>query len=366
MNKIYFIVVLLLLYNCSFDSYSEVIGQEDVQEETKIALGRKLFAETTLSNPVGQACISCHSPETGFSDPQHRVVSEGTVKGLFGNRNAPSIAYAVYAPERYYDNEDETYVGGMFLDGRSKNLHTQAMAPLINPVEMNNASYAMVASKLRQLPYYDEITKIYGIPKTDDDLVGYFADAVSAFELSPIVNSFTSKFDYYMKGQVSFTEDEKQGLALYKGKALCNNCHILDEDERTGKILFTDFTYDDIGVPKNPKNPFYKMPSWVNPAGENYVDYGLGKIVGKQENNGQFKVPTLRNVAVSAPYFHNGSFNTLDEVIHFYNKRKVENLWTPEAPENVNTEELGDQKLTDKEEKQLKAFLETLTDHYRK
>jgi cytochrome c peroxidase len=108
------------------------------------------------------------------------------------------------------------------------------------------------------------------------------------------------------------------------------------------------------------------MPASVNPLGTQYIDFGLGEVTNEVAQRGKFRVPTLRNSAVSAPYFHNGSMNTLEEVIHFYNKRDVESLGVPEVPQNVNRTELGNLKLTATEEFQLKKFLETLTDHYRK
>jgi cytochrome c peroxidase len=230
---------------------------------------------------------------------------------------------------------------------------------------MNNISTKMVTDKIKQLPYYNEIIKIYGIPKNDDDLINYIGDALSYFQRSSIVNPFNSKFDYYMKGQVSFSKDEEKGLELFKGKALCANCHILDLDKKTNKILFTDFTYDNIGVPRNPNNLFYYMPPWINPDGINYIDKGLGGFVNNTLHEGKFKVPTLRNIEVSYPYFHNGSIKTLEEVIHFYNARLIESKWIPEYSKNINVDELGDLKMSLQEEEQLKSFLKTLTDNYK-
>lgn len=367
--KIYILRSLLLLSSvmvvgCA-DEYKDLSDHSDQTLTAKRALGKKLFSETSLSNPGGQACISCHAPETGFSDPLHRIVSPGVDASLFGSRNAPSLAYNVFAPARYYNNADETFVGGIFLDGRAPDLQAQVLGPLLNPVEMNNTSLEAVAAKIRNLSYFEDFAQIYGAANTDTELVHQLADAITAFEKSPEVSSFTSKFDYVSRGMMAFTADELKGFNLYNGKANCAACHVLDEDPITGKVLFTDFTYDNIGVPKNPNNPFYNMPTAHNPQGAAYVDLGIGQVVNAPQHNGKFKVPSLRNIAVSAPYFHNGVFNTLDEVIRFYNRRKVENLGQPETPTNVNIDELGDLKLTEAEEQQLKKFLETLTDHYR-
>ncbi|TDE30467.1 cytochrome B6 [Flavobacterium ranwuense] len=365
MSKKYFLiglVVMITLSSCADDfEYVPVVSN-------KIAIGKLIFFDKNLSNPIGQACASCHAPETGFSDPLLRDVSEGAITGAFANRNSPNLAYNVFSPERTYNTTDETYIGGLFLDGRSPNLQEQLRHPFINPVEMNNADIADVISKIKKTSYYSEIEKEYGVAKTDEELMSYIADALASFETSKEVNSFTSKFDYFNKQLIKFTDDEKKGLSVFKGKGKCAQCHVLEPDERTGKILFTDFSYDNIGVPRNEKNPFYNQSTAVNPAGANFIDLGIGAIVSQPEHNGKFRVPTLRNITISAPYFHNGSFKTLKEVIHFYNVRDVNpnEFATPEVLENVNRDELGNLKMTAQEESQLEAFLGTLTDHYRK
>lgn len=332
----------------------------------KIDLGKKIFNDTNLSNPIGQACASCHSPETGFSDPNHIIVSEGAVANTFGNRNAPSLAYNVFSPNRYYNTIDETFVGGLFYDGRSPNLQEQFIHPLLNPAEMNNASVAQVATKIKQATYYPQIISIYGNSPFDDDILSYVADALMQFETSNQMNPFTSKYDYYLQGRATLSLEEKKGLVLFEGKAKCALCHVTEPDPIQKKILFTDFTYDNLGVPKNPNNPFYTQPA--NLLGMSYVDLGIGAIVSDANHNGKFKVPSLRNVAVSAPYFHNGSITTLEKAVRFYNKRDLNTgeFASAEVPQNVNVEELGNLQLTDEEEQNLVAFLKTLTDGYHK
>jgi cytochrome c peroxidase len=363
--KYYFpsLLLCILLISCD-DSQSEYT----TIPSDKIALGKKVFFDTNLSNPIGQACASCHAPEKAFSDPSNRDISQGTLPNAFGMRNAPSLSYNVFAPLRYFDPIDATYVGGLFLDGRSQNLQEQFIHPLLNSVEMNNPDAASVASKIRSANYYSDFTSIYGPETSDEALLGYVADALSKYQKSKEVNSFTSKFDYASKGLVTYTEDEKKGLNLFKDKAKCALCHILDGDANTGKVLFTDFTYDNIGVPRNTINPFYSQPLTINPAGSNFVDLGIGAVVNQPQHNGKFKVPTLRNIAVTAPYFHNGSFATLRDVIHFYNVRDLNSgeFGPPEYSQNVNMTELGNLQLSAIEEYQLEKFLETLTDHYRK
>lgn len=361
MKKYILIAIVLGFTSCSDDQEDYV----DVPDQ-KIALGKKIFFDTNLSNPIGQACATCHSPDKGFSDFENRAISEGAVLNTFGNRNAPSLSYNVFAPTQYYNAVDETYIGGFFYDGRSESLQEQLIHPFIGAAEMNNGSIHNVVLKIKTAPYFSDLEKIYGTITSDNDVFNAVADAISKFETSREVNSFTSKFDYASKGLIQYTNDEKAGLKLFQNKAKCAQCHVLDADERTGKVLFTDFSYDNLGVPKNSNNPFYTQSS--NTEGVNYVDLGIGAIKNQNQHNGKFKVPSLRNVAVSAPYFHNGAMATLKEVIHFYNVRDVNptEFGAAEYAPNKNISELGNLGLTELEEFQLEQFLKTLTDHYRK
>jgi len=364
MNKIpLYAVLLLIIISCTDDKTSYLSIPSD-----KIALGKSIFFDTNLSNPKGQSCASCHSPEKAFSDPRNNSITSGANGTSFGSRNVPSLSYNIFSPKRYYNSINETFIGGLFLDGRSESLQEQFIHPILNPLEMNNSNENEVATKIRNANYYSTLTNIYGVPNSNEKLLSYVSDALSKFQKSSEVNSFTSKFDYVSKGLMQYTEDEKKGLTIFKEKGKCAQCHIIDSEENTGKILFTDFSYDNIGVPRNATNPFYSQPSTVNPSGTNFVDLGIGAIVNSPLHNGKFRVPTLRNIAITGPYFHNGSFKTLKEVIHFYNVRdlKTGEFTEPEINQNVNKEELGDLKLTPNEEFQLEKFLETLTDHYRK
>jgi cytochrome c peroxidase len=272
----------------------------------------------------------------------------------------------MFSPTLHYDNMDSTYVGGYFLDGRTNSLEEQAKQPFLNKLEMNNKDVAMVVSKLQQASYFSLYKQVYGEIGDLDQAYNNIVAALAAFERSDELNPFTSKYDYYLKGEASLTAQELSGMKLFidTAKGKCANCHPTQADEETGKVYFTDFTYDNIGVPKNQKNPFYGIPSTFNPLGAAYTDYGLGGFVKDHAYDGQFKVPTLRNSAISAPYFHNGFFNTLEEVVHFYNAR--DSLYkNPEIAGNVNRLELGHLKLSAQEEKDIVAFLKTLTDGYK-
>jgi cytochrome c peroxidase len=358
-------ILILVFANILFTSCSDDQEYQTVPND-KIGLGKEIFFDKNLSNPTGQACASCHAPEKGFSDPKNSPISEGAVLQVFGNRNAPNLAYNVFAPTQTYNTTDETYIGGFFYDGRSPSLQEQMIHPFIGATEMNNGSIHNVVEKVKLASYFDKIQNYYSNPTSDTDIFNAIADAVTQFQTSREVNSFTSKFDYASKGLVAYTDDEKQGLQLFQTKGKCAQCHVLEPDERTGKVLFTDFSYDNLGIPRNKTNPFYTQKS--NLAGNDYVDLGIGEIKKETQHMGKFKVPSLRNVAVSAPYYHNGAIKTLKEAIHFYNVRDLKKgeFDQPEYNQNVNITELGDLKLSEKEEFQIEKFLETLTDHYRK
>ncbi|MEP6583313.1 MAG: cytochrome c peroxidase [Ginsengibacter sp.] len=333
--------------------------------KSKAELGQKIFFDKHLSEPMGQSCSSCHNPTEAFSDPNHLSTSPGAVKGLFGKRNSMALTYGMFTPPLHYSTEDETFIGGFFWDGRANTLEDQAKLPFFNTIEMNLKDASVLAVKIRSAEYYKDYVRIYGIANDNSQtILNNVADAIASFERTSPFNSFSSKYDYYLKGTATLSADEKKGLELFTNKAKCSNCHITDPDETSGKILFTDFTYDNIGVPVNHDNKFYGLPTEFNPLGNSFIDFGLGITADNlPDNGGQFKVPSLRNIAISAPYFHNGVFKTLDEVVHFYNTRDKEGV-IPEVGGNVNDEELGDLHLTLKEEKQIVAFMKTLTDGY--
>ncbi len=340
----------------------------------KVALGKMIFHDKSLSHPAGQSCHSCHQADAGYSDPE-QVVSPGATPVLFGNRNAPSIAYAKFNPALYWDKTEAHWVGGFFHDGRAKTLQQQADKPFTNPLEMGNPSVAALISKVKQAPYADTLMKLYGNKVWDDETVAINAisDAIAAYEQGPEFAPFTAKYDYYLQGKVALTTLEKQGLELFEAedKGNCAACHPSQPSEDATPPLFTDFTYDNLGLAKNHKLPFLTMAANFNPAGKNYVDLGLAdnphiNSADRKAQLGKFKVPTLRNIAKTGPYMHNGIFTGLEEVVDFYNTRDVKDSWgKPEVSENVNDEELGDLKLSKKEVKALVAFMETLSDGYK-
>ena len=219
--------------------------------------------------------------------------------------------------------------------------------------------------------------------------------SIAAYEDSSESNRFSSKFDAWQAGLVGLTKLERLGFNMFKGKAKCAACHVLEAGPNGEPALFTDFTFDNLGVPRNPDNPFYDAMTEFNPSGLDWIDQGLGAFLLTRtdymkygaENLGKQKVPTLRNLDkrpspdFPKAYMHNGYFKTLEGVVHFYNTRDAKPVcpdrfiteadaldagcW-PEAEVsvNVNTKELGNLHLTSAQEAALVAFLKTLSDGY--
>jgi cytochrome c peroxidase len=353
-------------------------------------LGKSLFFDKNLSEPHGEACAACHAPTVGFTGPDARInaggaVYEGAVSGRFGNRKPPAAAYAGDSPNLH--QEDGTWVGGMFWDGRATGdtlgdpLAEQALGPFLNPLEQANPNAQAVVDKVLASSYKDRFLEVCTDASAYYECIGR---SIAAYERSKEVSAFTSKYDLWLKGKAKLTGQESRGLELFQGKAKCSGCHV--------PPLFTDFTYDNLGVPRNPKNPFYKELD-VNPLGADWVDLGLGGYLKAADYEptvyepeiGKMKVPTLRNVDkrpnnhfVKA-YAHNGYFKSLEEIVHFYNTRDVLPVcdaksiklaglkcWpAPEYADTVNHTELGDLGLTRGEENALVAFLKTLSDGYK-
>lgn len=324
-------------------------------------LGKHIFFDENLSSPAGQSCASCHDPKTAFSDANLSTpVSNGAVEGRTGTRNTPPLGYTVFSPVFHFDNEESLYFGGQFLDGRAANLTEQAKKPFLNADEMNNRDEAEVVDKLRFAAYADLFKQVYGLDVLNNTNQAFqaIADALAAFENAPIFNRFSSKYDYFLAGQAELTEQERDGLELFNDakKGNCAACHPSSSDNKQPP-LFTDFSYDNLGTPKN--------PAILAKKGQDFVDLGLGAIVNNVNENGKFKVPTLRNIAKTAPYMHNGVFQTLREAVDFYNSRDTDPKWpAPEVAENVNKDELGSLNLNAAEIDAIVAFLRTLTDGY--
>jgi cytochrome c peroxidase len=342
-------------------------SDEPLELSRKEQLGKLLFFEKSLSTPEGQDCSECHDPAFGFADPETGLpVSKGAVEGRYGNRNDMPAAYAAYVPPLHRDTVEGIWVGGLFWDGRANTLEEQAMGPPLNPLEMANKDTLAIGKKLNELAYKDMFEEIYGQDAMADPSTAFrhMADAIAAYERSSELNRFDSKYDYFLRGEAQLSEQEIRGMALFvaEQKGNCAACHPTTTLQDGTPPLFTDFTYDNLGAPRNPENPFYTLSRELNPEGFDYVDLGLALTVNDAAEKGKFRVPTLRNVAITPPYLHNGVFKTLYQVVAFYNTRDVAHWPSPEVPENVNREELGDLGLTNGEVEDIVAFLNTLTD----
>jgi cytochrome c peroxidase len=362
-------------------------------------LGKKLFFDK-ISSPGWVSCATCHDPKAGWTGPtgginQHGAVYRGAVPVRFGNRKPPSAAYATQSPIFHFDEDEGIFVGGSFWDGRATGMALgnpaadQAGGPFLNPVEQNMPSKVAVCLHIASSKYASLFEDVWGEDSLDcseTDVHGTYdriALALAAYEGSAEVNQFSSKYDAWLAGQDQLTEKERLGMELFEAedKGNCAACHPAP--------FFTDFTFDNLGVPKNLENPFYRMDRVlldngdpINEEGSEWIDPGLGGFLESQsnpdwaalasENHGKHKVPTLRNVAKGPgrgfpkAYMHNGVFKSLEEVVHFYNTRDVGNWPEAEVPDNVNSDELGDLGLTAEEEDALVAFLKTLSDGYRK
>jgi cytochrome c peroxidase len=393
----------------------------------KEQLGKSIFFDENLSINGNQSCATCHGPIAGWTGPdsainEHGAVYEGSIPGRFGDRKPPSSAYATQSPVLHYVMKagEALFIGGNFWDGRATGeklgnpAADQAQGPFLNPAEQALPDAACVVHRVCTGGYSTLFKAVWGFDAcniswpTDTDMQcaseggtvplsvldrervnqNYDAIALSiaAYEASPESNAFTSKFDYSRRGTAKLTAKEQKGFSLFMGKGKCAACHALTP-AKAGGALFTDFTYDNLGLPSNPENPVYSY----NPT---FVDKGLGGFLESRmdyapfaaANMGKHKVPTTRNVGkgldagITKAFGHNGYFKSLEGIVHFYNTRDVKqtcpgayteaqalaaNCWpVAEVSANVNTSELGNLKLTVDEEAAIVAFLKALSDGY--
>jgi cytochrome c peroxidase len=357
-----------------------------------------------------------------------RAVYEGSVSGLFSNRKPPSVAYA-FAPVFHMTTEtdDPIFIGGNFWDGRATGerlgdpLAEQALGPFVNPVEQALPDTGCVVHRVCAANYpvtlesqfpgscaivwptHPDVDAVCALPmgtlemtpaerSASNRAYDHIATALAAYERSREVSPFSSKFDRYLAGEAKLSHEEAAGLELFAGRGKCSKCHLLDKGPHGEPPLLTDFTFDNLGIPRNPENPWYRAAS--NPAGREWVDEGLGGFLGSRPewrtfaggNIGKHKVPTLRNVerrpagAFVKAYMHNGYFKSLSGLVHFYNTRDVKavcpeplperqalarNCWpAPEVMANVNRDELGNLRLSQAEERAIVAFMGALSDGY--
>ena len=336
---------------------------------SKIDLGEALFNDRTLSEPPVQACVDCHSPVAGFANPGGQVLTPGA-NGRFGPRNAPSVAYAAFIPKLHFIEYSKRWAGGQFWDGRAQSLAEQALGPLFSGHEMNLTA-AKLQQRLAAAPYKDTLTAHYGedIWKDPDAAATAVGDALTEFQLRGIPGRFTSKFDAWRVGRLDLDELEARGAFVFQDRGKCMNCHTV-YNGMGDPVYISDFSYHNLGLPRNLQSPFLHIEPLGNPDGVGFVDIGLAASpylpeAARAGARGKFRTPSLRNVALTAPYMHNGVFKTLREVVEFYNTRDTDPRWgPPEVSETMDTENMGNLQLSERDIDALVAFMQTMTDGY--
>ncbi|MBR9919420.1 MAG: cytochrome C peroxidase [Bacteroidetes bacterium] len=306
-----------------------IIPEENPLTVDGVELGRFLFYDPILSLDSTQSCASCHLVEGAFTD--NLAVSFG-VQGLPGKRSSMSLLNVGY------------YYNGLFWDGRSPNLEEQALHPIEDPLEMDN-TWEVVIDRLQNHEIYPEMfRKAFGIKDREDIDRDLATKAIASFERT-LISGGNSKYDRKFLAQepgVPFTVSEFRGRDMFFDEseeglpdAQCFHCH--------GGVLLTVNDYRNNGLQE------------VDDLND-FEDFGLGAVTGKLIDNGKFRAPTLRNIALTAPYMHDGSIETLEEVIDFYNEgvHYADNL-----DENLVIQPLG---LDEEMKADLLAFLHTLTD----
>jgi len=319
-------------------------------DRRKQQLGKALFSDINLSLNRNQSCESCHSltpveiptevapnrfkileqPALATVDPSNvrngTAVSDGSVDRAFGGLNAPSMAYAAFSPDFFWDDEEELFFGGQFWNGRAKDLVEQAKGPFVNPVEMAMPSEWAVIERLRENRRYNRAFRaifginLRGLSEGDPGVSAAYqamAEAIAAFEATSRFSRFDSKFDFEGAGITGYNESEQRGADLFDDRAQCGLCHTTEGIDGDGTpSLLTDFSYDNLGTPPNPQLP---APS-TDPgllANPNLLS-ARGEPTAPDDVEGRHKVMSLRNIELTSPYMHNGVVVTLKEVVDFY------------------------------------------------
>jgi len=372
---------LIIFTGCSSNSIDTQTAK--LKEKQEIALGEKLFFDPILSKNKTQSCATCHNPQHGFIDDRDNGVSGAGSLGddgkSIGDRNAPTASYAMFSPKFHYDKKKKQYIGGQFYDGREHTLEGQAGGPPMNSVEMGIPSAQYLVKRLQNSPTYNqEFKKIYGEDIFQDSAKAYsmMAQAIASFEKTEQFAPFDSKYDRFLKGEYDLTALEDLGRTLFfsNNNTNCASCHML-KTEDAPQETFSNYQYHNIGVPQN-KTLMEK--NVVDP--NTFVDHGLlqnpkvKKLPKAKQYDGKIKVPTLRNIAVTAPYMHNGVFQDLKTVVKFYDKyTNKENTINPETGKPWNKPEVSVAKddmklltvgkpLSERKVEALVAFMKLLTD----
>jgi cytochrome c peroxidase len=351
-------------------------------------LGEAIFHDASLSASGRMSCATCHAAETGHASPFATPVAFGGANlDQPGTRNSPSLRYLRFNTA-FSQPAGGRPSGGFMWDGRAASLQDQARGPFLNPVEMANRDVADVVSKLAAAPYARRFRDAFGdaILRDPDAAFERMTFALQQFQLeAPEFASFTSKFDAVAAGKATFTAREANGLALFNrtDKGNCALCHSSTKPENAPGALFTRFGYANLGVPRNAEIPANNDPAFFDGGlcGATRTD-----LAARTDLCGAFKVPSLRNVALRKHFFHNGVFDSLEQVVRFYAHRdsapqvfySTDPLGTPipydDLPEALRSNVFSlapfkqtpgaEPTLTNAEIADVVAFLRTLTDGY--
>jgi cytochrome c peroxidase len=325
------------------------VPEDNPITEAKAELGEQLFKEKRFSADGSIACASCHKPELAFTDG--RVIAEG-IKGRIGTRHTPTVVNAVYYKTQFWD-------------GRRQSLEKQALDPLVNPVEHGFSSHQSVLKVVRNdADYREQFQEVFGVA-TADITMDHVTMAIATFERTLV--SGNSPFDRFRYGgeEDAISESAKRGLKVFRNQGRCVDCHTIEQNSAT----FTDNEFHNLGVGYDRIREdifalvenFRKMREKGDEADideailtdKKISELGRFAVTLSTQDVGRFKTPTLRNVAVTAPYMHDGSEETLMEVVEFYDKGGNENPLLDGGIKELD--------LTEQEKKDLVAFMKTLT-----
>ena len=354
------------------------------------ALGEKIFRDATLSASGKMSCATCHDPSAAHAQTNSMAVQlGGPGMNVAGLRATPSLRYLSQTPAFFID-KDGTPTGGFNRDGKADALLAQAVRPFTAAHEMANGDAKTVVDKLARAVYAADFRRTFGDTIFSDADGAFLAmrHALQRYQLEDSVEfaPFSSKYDAFLAGRAQLSDTELRGLALFNSptKGNCAACHPSARGSNGASPLFTDFTYDNLGVPRNTDIPAT--------ADASYFDLGLCQVdrpelATRPDLCGAFKVPTLRNVATRKVFFHNGRFSMLRDALRFYVTRDTNpELWypivngsvdkfndlPPQYRGNVNVTEVpynrkpGDAPaLSDAEIEDVLTFLATLTDGYK-
>lgn len=403
MKKIYLtsttIVASLLLSACSSDNDFYGTDQKVISEPmasfTKEELGKKLFFDANLSLTRNTSCATCHDPEHGFIDARFSESNQNQnifINGAFsvgddgsslGARNTPTASYAQFNPV-FGKNSDGDYIGGQFHDGRAVDLTDQAARPPLDIAEMMMPDKNSVVNRIKEnSEYVNAFEDLFGVSIFDDINASFtaMAESIATFEKTEEFAPFDSKYDRWKKGTYTFTTEEEGGYVLFFSQAntSCVTCHSINsQSEASSNELFTNFKYENIGTPRNISAMDARFALGLQES--NAVFKGLGSTVEATDINytthlGKTKVPTLRNIAITAPYMNNGVFTKLRTVLEFYDHIGEDNAnLHPLNPETnqawgindhqatINHTDLLQKSMNDAKIRNLEAFLRTLTD----